>query len=117
MGLPLHGCAGGNRLLHRLRNRQYRQHRRSSPNPVAKFHLDCRVRIDQNIHARAKLDQSHTLAPGYAVSNLEIENDAARDQTGDLLEYYDTPSPSTVTMFCSFSSAEFPPMALRNLPR
>src|SRR5208282_2268658 len=86
MSLPLRGRAGGNWL----RNRQKGKYRRSSLDAIARLHLDGSIAIEQNIHAGTELDESNPLAAGYVVSHLKIENDAARDQAGDLLEYYGT---------------------------
>src|ERR1700676_2334752 len=73
-----------------LRNRQEGKDRGSSLDAIARLHLDRGVAIEQNIHARSKLDEPDSLAAGYMVSHFKIENDTARDQTGDLLEYYGT---------------------------
>ena len=37
-------------------------------------------------HARAELDEAHAFAGGDAVAGLLVEDNAARDQAGDLLE-------------------------------
>src|SRR4029077_9974943 len=84
--LSLPGDAGMNRLL----NRQNGKDRGSSLDAITGLNLDCGIAIEQNIHARTKLDEPNPLAAGYVVSHLKIENDTARDQAGDLLEYYGT---------------------------
>src|SRR5713101_3031636 len=86
MSLPLVARAGNDRLC----NRQESQYCRSSLDAIAGLHLDGGIAIEQNIHARAKLDKPNPFAAGYPVSYFKIENDAARDQAGDLLEYYGT---------------------------
>src|SRR6266446_1023309 len=86
MSLPLPGRAGTDGL----RNRQESKYCRSSLDAIAGLHLDCGFAIEQNIHARAKLDEPNPLAAGYPVSYFKIENDAARDHAGDLLEDYGT---------------------------
>src|SRR5260370_31826139 len=79
-----------NWLRNRLRNRQQGKYRGSSLDVIARLHLNRGISIKQNIHARAKLDEPHPLAAGHVVAHLKIENDTARDQAGDLLEYYGT---------------------------
>src|SRR6266852_8268519 len=86
MSLPLVARAGNDRLC----NRQESQYCRSSLDAVAGLHLDGGIAIEQNIHARAKLDDPNPLAAGYPISYFKIENDTARDQAGDLLEDYGT---------------------------
>src|ERR1035437_7926287 len=41
---------------------------------------------EEPVHARAELDEAHAFSGGYAVPGLLVEDDAARDQSGDLLE-------------------------------
>ena len=48
-------------------------------------------RIEQHIDTRSELDQADALAALQAVSNLGIENDAPRQQPGDLLEHHGLP--------------------------
>src|SRR6202158_5119418 len=79
-----------NWFRNRLRNRQQGKYRGSSLDVIARLHLDRGIAIEQNIHARAKLDEANPLAAGYPVFHFKIENDTARDQAGDLLEYYGT---------------------------
>src|SRR6202521_3322962 len=86
VSLSLRGRAG----MNWLRNRQEGKDRGSSLDAITGLHLDRGVAIEQNIHARTKLDEPDPLAAGYVVSHFKIENDAARDQAGDLLEYYGT---------------------------
>ena len=88
MSLPLHGRARSYRLGRCWHDRQKRQDRRSSLNPIAGLYLDGGIAIEQNIHPRAKLDESHPFAAGHLISHFEIKNDAPRDQSGDLLEDY-----------------------------
>src|SRR5208337_1195973 len=102
MGLPLAGRGGMNRLRDGLRNRlrywlrhwlrhwQPGQERRSSLDAIAKLHLDGGIAIEQNINARAKLDEPNPLAAGHVVSHVTIENDTAGAEAGDLLEDYGT---------------------------
>src|SRR5208337_3283166 len=102
MGLPLAGRGGMNRLRDGLRNRlrywlrhwlrhwQPGQERRSSLDAIAGLHLDGGIAIEQNINARAKLDEPNPLAAGHVVSHVTIENDTAGDEAGDLLEDYGT---------------------------
>src|ERR1700704_2584509 len=73
-----------------LRNRQKGEDRGSSFDAITELHLDCGIAIEQNVHARPKLDKPNPLAAGYMVSHFKIENDAACDQAGDLLEYHGT---------------------------
>src|SRR5208283_2364531 len=42
--------------------------------------------LEQHVYARAELDQSHALASLQAITHFRMENDAARQQSGDLLE-------------------------------
>src|SRR5450755_2230726 len=90
MSLPLPGPAGTDRLSNRLHNRQQGQDRRSALDAIAGLNLDRGIAIEENIHARAKLDEPHALAAGHVVSHFKVENDAARDQAGNLLKYYGT---------------------------
>src|ERR1700681_705157 len=84
VSLSLRGRAGRDWL----RNRQEGKDRGSSLDAIAELHLDRGITIEQNIHARTELDKSNSLAAGYVVSHFKIENDTARDQAGDLLEYH-----------------------------
>src|ERR1700676_1831255 len=86
VSLSLRGRAG----MNWLRNRQEGKDRGSSLDAIARLHLDRGVAIEQNIHARTKLDESDPLAAGYVISHFKIENDAPRNQAGDLLEYHGT---------------------------
>src|SRR5260370_14174721 len=88
--LSLPGGGGMNRLCIWMRNRQNGKYCSSTLDAITGLHLDCGTAIDENIHARTKLDEANPLARGYVVSHFKIENDAARDQAGDLLEYYGT---------------------------
>ena len=80
MRLPLPGHAGMNRLRDRPHNWQPGKHRGASLDPIAGLHLDRGIAIEQNIHARAKLNEPNPLTAGHVVSHIKIENDTARDQ-------------------------------------
>src|ERR1700694_2245400 len=84
--LSLPGGAGMNWLRHRQNGKD----RGSSLDAITELHLDCGIAIEQNVHARPKLDKPNSLAAGYMVSHFEIENDTARDQACDLLEDHGT---------------------------
>src|SRR5271165_1021360 len=86
MSLPLGSHAGVNRLP----NRKKCKHRRSSFDAIAGLHLDFSIAIKENIHARAEFDEPNPLAARYGISYFEVENNAARYEAGDLLEYYGT---------------------------
>src|SRR5580658_10230662 len=88
MRLALCRGAGMNWLRSFGRNRQQGKHGGPSLDTIAGLHPDHCIAIEQNIHARAKLDKPDPLAAVDVISHLKIENDAARDQTRNLLEDY-----------------------------
>src|ERR1035437_4670328 len=49
-------------------------------------HRDFPFGAEQDVDARAELDEAHSFAGGNAVAGLLVEDDAARDQSGDLFE-------------------------------
>ena len=53
---------------------------------VADFDADAGEAIEQDVHARTELDQADALTTLQAVSNFRMEDDAARQQSRDLLE-------------------------------
>ena len=81
---------------------------------VSHLHRNIRFRCEYHVNSRSELDQPTLSA--VTVSYLFRENDAPRQETGDLLEDDRRPSPSTVTMFCSLASAETDPIAFPNFP-
>ena len=84
---------------------------------IAGFHLDSGIGIEENIHARAELDQAHALAAGHGVTDFHVEDNSARDQPRDLLEHYRAPlachGHDVLFVFIGEAAA----MAFRNLPR
>src|ERR1039457_347111 len=85
---------------------QVSQNARTAANPVAHLHLQAGSGVEQYVCARAKLDQSHTLAALQPVANFRMEHDSPRQQSSDLFEDDHLDRKSTRTTFCSFSSAE-----------
>ena len=73
--------------------------------------------IEQNIHARTELDEADPFAALHAVANFQVENDAAREQAGDLLEDHGTAFAfdGHDVLLVLFGGCGF--MAFRNLPR
>ena len=55
---------------------------------IAGLDRDLPLGPEQHVHARAELDQPDALAGRHAVARLLVEDDAARDQPGDLLEHH-----------------------------
>ena len=53
---------------------------------VADFYIDLGGGIEQDIDARSELDEAHALAALQAIADLGIEDDAPRQQAGNLLE-------------------------------
>src|SRR4029078_12472564 len=54
---------------------------------VANLHRDLRASVHNNVYARSKLDESHTLAASDLIADFVIEHDSTRNQARDLLEY------------------------------
>src|ERR1700678_2131631 len=86
MGLPRCGGSGGSELP----DRQYRKDWGSALDMIAELHLNGAIGIEQDIDARSEFDQADTLPASEPVSDLEVENNAARDEPGDLLEDHGT---------------------------
>src|SRR5512135_2078198 len=70
-------------------NREHRQHARSALDVVADLHRYLRIRTEQDVAAGTKLNEADALAACEAVSDLAVEDDAASDQAGNLLEDHD----------------------------
>ena len=88
--------------------------------PLADFDAQHRLGGQHDVDARAEFDEADALAALHGVALPRMEDDAAGQQAGDLLEgdlhAAVGPWPRTVTTFCSLRSAEAGFMALRYLP-
>ena len=97
--------------------RHGRQDAGSALDPLAHFDAQFGLGRQQHVHARAELDEAHALAALHRVALAQVEDNAPRQQAGNLLEGdLDASSPRTVTMFCSLRSAEAGFMAFRYWP-
>src|SRR5208283_5181686 len=77
-----HTVRGGNRRMGVGNS----EHRRPSSDMIANFDVDLGSGRKDHINARSELDQSYTLAADHLIADLLGENDAARQQTGNLLK-------------------------------
>src|SRR5580658_6122697 len=68
-------------------------HARPARHVHARTHGNLPFRSQQDIHARSEFDQAYSLARGHVVPRLFVKDDAARDQSGDLLEYHGSSFP------------------------
>ena len=65
-----------------------RDHARPGRDAHPGLHRDLPFGSEQDVDARAELDQADAFAGGHVVAGLLVKDDAARDQSGDLLEYH-----------------------------
>src|SRR5450759_2441340 len=63
-----------------------RDHARSGRYVHSRLHQDLPFRAQLDVHSRAEFDHADAVAGGDSVAHLLVEDDAARDQAGDLLE-------------------------------
>jgi N-formylglutamate amidohydrolase len=73
-------------LRDRLLNRQQREDRLTTFHTVSHFDANRSIAIEHDVHPGAEFYQAHSLAALYPIANFVVENDAARNETGNLLE-------------------------------
>src|SRR5579862_2662807 len=76
-----------------------RENAGSGHNAHARLDHDFPFGSEEHVHARAKLDEADALASGDCVSGFLVEDDAAGDEAGNLLNTTQVPSPRTLTTF------------------
>src|SRR5438132_6891427 len=64
-----------------------RQYTASAFYPISHFDLQTGGRVQENIHSRAKLDQSDSFSPFYSVACFFREHNPSRQKARDLLEF------------------------------
>ena len=69
-----------------LRRMDIGQHRSASLDPLPQGHPDVRMAGQQNVYPGAELDQADPLPALHKIAYLKAEDDAPRQQSGDLFE-------------------------------
>ena len=78
------GCSSGGR--ERSLWLQVSKHTGTTFDMVTDFYVDVGGRVEQDVHTRSELDETHALASFQAVSYLGIKHDSPRQQARDLFK-------------------------------
>jgi hypothetical protein len=74
------------RLPDRILNRQNRENALTALHTISHLDANRSIAIKHYVHPRAEFYQAHSLAALYPIANFVVENDAARNEAGNLFE-------------------------------